>query len=66
MMIPWLKIFQIWQRKLKQNAPNQARISIDSAIEECSETLMLLLAAISPKLASVMPAAVIGNIVTML
>ena len=37
---------------------------MENALNECSETLMALLAEISPKLDETMPTAMIGNIIT--
>ena len=39
-------------------------ISMEKVLNECNETLMALLAEISPKLDKTMPAAMIGNIVS--
>jgi hypothetical protein len=43
--------------------PMQPRISMNSALAKCSNSLLALLSEISPKLASTMQAAMIGSIV---
>jgi len=51
--------------KLKRDGHTYStRISMSTALEECSNTLLTLFAAISPKLDSSMEAAMMGNIVT--
>ena len=40
------------------------RVSMNTALAECSDSLLALLSAISPRLESTMQAAMIGNIVT--
>ena len=48
------------------NSAYTTHLSLENALNECSKTLMSLLAAISPKLDETMPAALIGNIITSL